>query len=198
MPKLTEMNLFIYLTVSESKTDLSSLILPLHMIHTLGPRVRERKTKWAAFFKTSFPAKIVVQEWCLRLATYFSGWAAENCVWDPSPLLCGVRICSFIASCWRPRGWCPLLNTADFWQVRNGAVSFLLCPNQAVSYQRSWYTSLVFSSPWINDSQVFGKCLGNLNKTGFSTDIKLKLGILKLSIKRKNLKSIYKEITRCW
>lgn len=29
----------------------------------------------------------------------------------------------------RPRGWCPLLNAADFWQAHNGAVSFLLWPN---------------------------------------------------------------------
>lgn len=138
MPKLTELNLLIYLTVSESKTDLSSLILPLHMIHTLGPWVRERKTKWATFFKTSFSAKRVVQEWCLRLATYFSGWAAENCIWGPSPFMwCLCLFPHYLMLDRRPRGWCPLLNTADFWQVCNGAVSSSCFPSEKFIYSCS-------------------------------------------------------------
>lgn len=172
MPKLSELNIFIYLTVSESKTDLSSLILPLHMIYTLGPQVRERKTKWAAFFKTSFPTEKVVQEWCLRQATYFSGWAAENFIWGPSPLLCVVCLWSLSASCWRG-DWCPILDASDFWLVCNVVVSYLLYKWFLI---RETYMLLCSSACHVS---MIGGCLERIQKlkTGFSTDIKFKVSL---------------------
>lgn len=92
----------------------------------------------------------------------------------------------------RPRDWCPVLDAANFWLVCNVAVSYLLYKWFLI---RETYMLLCSSACHVS---MIGGCLERIQKlkTGFSTDIKLKLSILKQSIRKKNLKHVYKVLLR--